>query len=92
MLDVRNAGTDGKSSSSLLARPGGLGARIDEVAEVDPEERAFTFVDEHQCIGCYNCAMVRLMSHAPDFSLATSLRDSIAGDGRCEIAHERHRG
>jgi len=61
MLDVRNAGTDGKSSSSLLearARTGGLGALIDDVVEVDAEERAFTFVDEHQCIGCYNCAMI----------------------------------
>ena len=30
----------------------------DRVASVDPDERAFTFVDEHQCIGCYNCAMI----------------------------------
>jgi len=35
-----------------------FGAKIDEEVEVDANSRAMTFVDEHQCIGCYNCAMI----------------------------------
>ena len=57
---AKAAGLNGKSSAQLVdsALQGSLGKAIDEREAVDPDARSFTFVDEHQCIGCYNCAMI----------------------------------
>jgi hypothetical protein len=60
MAEARAAGANGKTSSQLVdsALRGSLGKSIDEQEVADADALSFTFVDEHTCVGCYNCAMV----------------------------------
>lgn len=59
VMEAQTAGSNGKNSYELVQAQGSLlGAKIDDVVAVDPDARALTFVDEHACIGCYNCAMI----------------------------------
>eukprot|EP00802_Teleaulax_amphioxeia_P010983 Tamp_11013.p1 GENE.Tamp_11013~~Tamp_11013.p1 ORF type:complete len:549 (-),score=91.59 Tamp_11013:322-1893(-) len=65
--DVCRAGMTGRGSW-LLAQPGegggnlvGSGSKIMQLLDADPHNanaRQCLFVDEHTCIGCYNCAMI----------------------------------
>lgn len=55
LQDAKRAGANGKTSSELVTSSL-LGVEAEALA--DPEARSLTFVDEHQCIGCYNCAMI----------------------------------